>query len=74
MQYSGIVTKFRFQYLANLTFHDGGRYHIETSPLICYALTGFYMITASVMKELNVNNLNYVYLSCHMRVLIESSL
>ena len=28
-------------------FHDGGRYHIETSPW-----TGFYMITASVMKEL----------------------
>ena len=35
-------------------FHDGGRYHIETSPLICRAdqWTGFYMITASVMKEL----------------------
>ena len=30
-------------------------YHIETSPLICSAnqWTGFYMITASVMKELN---------------------
>ena len=36
-------------------FHDGGRYHIETSPLICSAnqLTGFYLITASVMEELN---------------------
>ena len=35
-------------------FHDGGRYHIETSPLICRAnqWTGFNMITASVMKEL----------------------
>ena len=35
--------------------HDGGRYHIETSPLICWAnqWTGFYMITASVMKELS---------------------
>ena len=35
-------------------FHDGGRYHIETSPLICRAnqWTGFYMITSSVMKEL----------------------
>ena len=35
-------------------FHDGGRYHIETRPLICGTnqLTGFYMITASVMKEL----------------------
>ena len=27
-------------------FHDGGRYHIENSPLICraYQWTGFYMI------------------------------
>ena len=35
-------------------FHDGGRYHIETSPLICGAnqWTGFYMISASVMKGL----------------------
>ena len=35
-------------------FHDGGHYHIEASPLICSAnqWTGFYMITASVMKEL----------------------
>ena len=35
-------------------FHDGGRYLIETSPLICRAnqWTGFY-VTASVMKELN---------------------
>ena len=43
-------------------FHDGGRYHIETSPLICGAnqWTGFYMITASFMKELNT--LTYV---CH---------
>ena len=36
--------------------HDGGHYHIETSPLICSAnqWTGFYMITASVMKGLRV--------------------
>ena len=35
-------------------FHDGGRYDIETSLLICSAnqWTGFYMIKASVMKEL----------------------
>ena len=28
-----------------LLFHDGGRYHIETSPLICSSnqWTGFYM-------------------------------
>ena len=36
-------------------FHDGGRYHLETSPLICRAnqWTGFYMMTAFVMKGLN---------------------
>ena len=36
-------------------FHEGDRYHIETSPLICGAnqWTDFYMITASVMKGLN---------------------
>ena len=35
-------------------FHDGGRYQIETSPLICRAnqWTGFYIVTASVLKEL----------------------
>ena len=35
-------------------FHDGGRYCIETSTLICSAnqWTGFYTITAPVMKEL----------------------
>ena len=43
-----------------LLFHDGGRYHIETSPLICSEnrCTGFYMITAFVMKELNKTNCN----------------
>ena len=41
-------------YPQTLLFHDGGRYNIEISPLICKAnqWTGFYMITASVMKEL----------------------
>ena len=36
-------------------FYDGGRYHIETSPLIWGAnqWTGSYMITVSVMKGLN---------------------
>ena len=35
-------------------FHDGGRYHTETSPLIYIAnqWTGFYVISASAMKEL----------------------
>ena len=33
-------------------FHDGGRYHIEASLLICSTnqWTGFYMVTASVTK------------------------
>ena len=46
-------------YLTNYQhFYDGGRYHIETSPLIYRAnqWTGFYMITVSVMKELTVLN------------------
>ena len=44
-----------------LTLHDGGRYYIETSPLICCAnqWTGFYIITASVMKEL-MNEVTHV--------------
>ena len=35
-------------------FHDGGHYHIETSPLICsaYQWAGFYMIGTSFIKEL----------------------
>ena len=41
-------------------FHDGGLYRIETSPLICRAnqRTGFYMITASVMKKLRIAAFN----------------
>ena len=43
-----------FEVKTDELFHDGGHYHIETSPLICCAnqWAGFYMITASVMKEL----------------------
>ena len=35
-------------------FHDGGPYHVETSPLICYTnqWIGFYMMGTSFMKEL----------------------
>ena len=45
--------------IISLTFHDGARYHIETNPLICSAnhWTGFYMITASVMKGLKQTHL-----------------
>ena len=36
-------------------FHDGGPYHVETSPLIRSAnlWTGFFMIGTSVIKELS---------------------
>ena len=45
-----------------LLFHDRESYHIETSPLIWGGnqCTSFYMITASVMKELMVL-LQYYY-------------
>ena len=37
-------------------FHDGGPYHIETSPLIFSAnqWTDFYIIANSVMKEVKL--------------------
>ena len=36
-----------------LLFHDGGLYHLETCPLICYKnhWTGLYLTGTSVMKE-----------------------
>ena len=39
------------------SFMTGDRYYIETSPFICSVdqWTGFYMITASVLKELNTS-------------------
>ena len=45
------------------SFMTEGRYHIETSPLICSAnlWTGFYMITAPVMKELTRENNSKLY-------------
>ena len=51
--YSKVVTKIQLNEKTKCSiltelFHDGGRYHIETSPLIC-------SLTASVMKELNVD-------------------
>ena len=41
-----------------LTLHDRGLYHVGTSPLICRAdqWTGFYIITASIMKELKAHS------------------
>ena len=55
-------------------FHPRGPYHIETSALICSAnqWTCFYMITASVMKELHCITYIYVYLfifgSCNLAI------
>ena len=41
-------------------FHDGGRYHTENNSFLCGAnqWTGFYMITASVMKGLSLSTSN----------------
>ena len=38
-----------------ILFHDGGSYHIETSPLICRTSqwTGFCMIGVSIIKTFN---------------------
>ena len=48
------MKKSEITFLREELIHDGGRYHIKTGPLICRAnqWTGFYMITASTMKEL----------------------
>ena len=53
MQYPRITPA---KYTETYLFHEGGRNHMEPSPLICRAdqWTGFYLITASGMKELNV--------------------
>ena len=50
-----VIVELSFKSWMFSTFHDGGLYHIETSPLICRSnqWTGFYMIGASVMKGLN---------------------
>ena len=49
----------------SLPFHDGGRHHIETSPLICSTnqWAGFSMITAAVMKWLN--DVNFTKVNIH---------
>ena len=46
--------KWRISFSLIWLFHDGGLYHIETSPLICRAnrWTGFYIKGAYDMKEL----------------------
>ena len=68
--------------------YDGGRYHIETSPLIRGAnqWTGFYMITASVLKGLKTTDDHEEFISINeidkiinnldwmLKVLIESTI
>ena len=43
--------------MQNELFHDGGPYHIETSPLICSAnqWTGFYDIRHERVKSFQAN-------------------
>ena len=57
-------------------FQDGGRYHIETSPLIWGANqgTGFYMITASVLKGFRYHLNLYQHLKCVKRTKMKSFL
>ena len=56
--------------LYNKLFHDGGRYHIETSPLICSEnqWTGFYTITVTVMKELKASIFDYLWQKSELRL------
>ena len=55
--------QFMYNQIIHELFHDRDCYHIEISPLICSAnqWTGFYIMMASVMKELkyseNIKNL-----------------
>ena len=57
--FSGGIEKGKWCEMDEL-FHDGGPYHIETSPMICRAnqWTDFYMIGTSVMKELIPQNIS----------------
>ena len=53
-------------------FHDGGLYHIETSPLICFAnqWTCFYVTGTSVMTELTFSQMLNKVLNALMHYLI----
>ena len=46
-----------------LLFHDGGRYHIETSPLICSSnqWTGFYMNDNKLRHERVTNEKGFFW-------------
>ena len=50
-----------------LTLHDGGRYHIETSPFICRAnqWPGFYMITLTNCLQKNHIESFKNFVHCH---------
>ena len=57
LTYGFAVTILKLFFVISQLIHDGSLYHIETRPLI-YSVnqsTGFYMIGASVMTELNVS-------------------
>ena len=74
------LQSFAWEYVSYLTlylFHDGGPYHIKTSPFICRAnqWTGFYVIGTSVMKELNYVQRNILMARCYLmsRTLVKKS-
>ena len=51
------ATEILYECILNVQlFHDGGSYHLETSPLICSAnqRAAFYIIETSVTKEVKL--------------------
>ena len=56
----------------DILLHDGGLYHIDTSPLVCIVnqWTDFCMIRTSVIKELNVNTSELIYKHAVKRVFV----
>ena len=56
--FASVTYKYYYFCVTVQLFHEGGPYHIDTSPLICRPSqwTGFYMIGSSAMKELTYHN------------------
>ena len=63
-----IIQQIVSQRAALFNFHDAGPYHIETSPLIWRVnqWTGFYIVGASVMKDLSVTETVVLFESYHI--------
>ena len=56
-----------FSYYINL--NDGGRYHIETSPLICSALLWFLYDNSPRHERVNLNERRFKYNLRFVRIL-----